>query len=109
MSRVEDIKARLDAATPGPWEAQGQEDNDTGFDVVIKEVAVVQYRRDADLIAHAPTDLRDLLAIAEEARNVLQAHDEAAEPDAEMDWTGPMVDLRLRAALDRLDAPEATR
>lgn len=114
MSRIEDIRTRLAAATPGAWAVCACEVCEHDHRPAVMDashVGVVAYvetdeagtEADADLIAHAPQDLADLLAVVDEARNVLQAHDEAQEPDAEQDWTGPMVDLRLRAALARID------
>lgn len=59
--RTQEIRARLSRATPGPWEADALE----GYVVAPSgRVATVTMWRDADadLIAHAPTDLADLLA-----------------------------------------------
>ena len=73
--QMDDIRERLDAATPGPWEAvtpkryaavrsekagcyvytQGKIPADTHADTVTRQ------QRDAHLIANAPTDLRALL------------------------------------------------
>jgi hypothetical protein len=73
--QISAIRARLDAATPGPWEAvtpkryaavrsekagcyvytQGKIPADTHADTVTRQ------QRDAHLIANAPTDLRALL------------------------------------------------
>lgn len=53
-NRIDEIRARLDAATPGPWEVVC----DTTSDVV--GVLDGDYD-DADLIAHAPADLAWLI------------------------------------------------
>ena len=70
--RLTEIRARLDAATPGPWVVTGQEiltvavDGQTGWESL---VADVWHRdRDADLIAHAPADIAWLLDEVERLR-----------------------------------------
>jgi hypothetical protein len=80
------IRARLAKATPGPWEA-----NERGWTVVSEHANICalhdgqdsefwktqgrdsgQGQPNADLIAHAPTDLADLLALLDEARAALR-------------------------------------
>lgn len=64
MTRLEAIRARLEAATPGPWVKDvtgvwaGGEDNG-------------RYDANAALIAHAPDDLRLLLTVAEAVEEML--------------------------------------
>lgn len=74
MSRLDAIKARLEAATPGPWNKFGQtrhvyselpEGTLGGF------LAEAINANDANLIAHAPADLAALLRVAEAARLAL--------------------------------------
>lgn len=70
MNRLDEIARRLEAATPGPWEAG----YDGGWTVETKDAVIVdmtdseaeQGRIDADFIAHAPTDLAALLAAVRE-------------------------------------------
>lgn len=62
--RLQEIRARLDAATPGPWEK-------TSPNVVVAAgdvVAGVPLTNNADLIAHAPADLAWLLDEVERLR-----------------------------------------
>jgi len=79
MSRIDEIEARLAAATPGPW-AEGYDagwtvDQDLYPDGI--EIAAMtdqegdQGRRDASLIAHAPADLAALVKFA---RDVAALH-----------------------------------
>jgi hypothetical protein len=71
--RLEEIRARLDAATPGPWEI---EEWMTIHDVYAadgkSEPTVATHVRtlDADLIAHAPADIAWLLAEVERWKHV---------------------------------------
>lgn len=50
----------------------------------------------------APPAIIALLDVAEAAALTVDALDRASEPGEEQDWTRPMVDLPLRAALDHL-------
>ena len=68
---VEEIEARLGAATPGPWEAHEGLDYvkiiSTSMDIDVAEWSTYGAEAqpfvnpDADLIAHAPTDIRFLI------------------------------------------------
>ncbi|WP_324644189.1 hypothetical protein [Pseudarthrobacter sp. LT1] len=66
MSALDDIRARLQAATPGPWFAvryyvgAGWDQSDPHT-----EVAKASFKQDAELIAHAPTDVSRLVAAVE--------------------------------------------
>jgi hypothetical protein len=64
--RLQEIRARLDAATPGPW--LYPEDDPTRIQASDGVSVAVITRRvdDADLIAHAPADLAWLLDKVEE-------------------------------------------
>ena len=76
QERLDAIRGRLDARTPGEWEASGREIDalaPSWGEVVSTEVNCMNYcyggtgrgverAEDADLIAHAPDDLADLLA-----------------------------------------------
>ncbi len=72
--RLAEIRARLEAATPGPWAIYGT----IGFEYHVRTggttaavpttgepVADAALNRDAEFIAHAPTDIADLLAEVE--------------------------------------------
>lgn len=71
---LEAIRKRLAAATPGPWEADGTEiycalHNGVHYRKWIGETLRLDDPTavaDADLIAHTPTDLADLLALVDE-------------------------------------------
>ena len=65
--RLAEIRARLDAATPGPWRAADWDDA-RGIRVVVGEfprdpytLALAERDHDARFIAHAPTDIAWLL------------------------------------------------
>lgn len=70
--RLDEIRARLQAASPGPWRAHEEEnrvpvcptvDPDLSLlGIDVDGTAVVYSQADADLIIHAPADLADLLA-----------------------------------------------
>lgn len=77
------IRARLEAATPGPW-AQPIDEEPRAivaakrpmFSLLALDrdgMAIVDKKADADLIAHAPTDLRDLLSYVERLEAVAEA------------------------------------
>ena len=88
------IRRRLDAATPGPWDAE-QWGN--------LFVMVDMQRPDADLIAHAPEDLRLLLDVVEEWRCVRALVRTWAKE------RGQQGALRaLEAAADTLEAEQRT-
>ena len=123
---IEDIKARLAAATPGPWEMRPDGWQVTSAQCNIcgtfhthqmhdggRLVSVRPVQPDADLIAHAPTDLARLVAVAEAAAElrgqraiapcILAADDEDVYCEAH-DLAGyPCAAGRLVAALDALD------
>lgn len=111
--RRNEIRARLEAATPGPWNYDprvgcvavysGEKRNCLATDepfIYYKPGVRVrdgwetdpQHRSDAALIAHAPTDLADLLAEVERLREVLDAARQVASGDVPM--------LHLLSALD---------
>ena len=82
QERLNAIRGRLDARTPGEWEASGREIDalaPSWGEVVSTEVNCMNYcyggtgrgvehAEDAELIAHAPQDLADLLAEVERLR-----------------------------------------
>lgn len=86
--RLAEIRARLEAATPGPWKARRTR-TDLAFHVpamvvwersegttrvltfvAVCEAALAPNDANADLIANAPTDLADLLAEVERLEQV---------------------------------------
>ena len=83
MLDLRPIKARLEAATPGPWKAIPW----YGFPQEVSPVAEVSMigvfsdcpvsgspAKDADLIANAPADLTALVAEVERLRGLLDEH-----------------------------------
>lgn len=75
-ARLQEIRARVAAATPGPW--HWDEDNDPwlwggpGVFVLSSEDEIsVPNPNDYALIAHAPQDLADLLAEVERLQKVI--------------------------------------
>lgn len=86
MTRLDEIAARLEAATPGPWEAYGTTvaamtgpgecGGCSGLPSPAHEPACLWSEvagageLDADLIAHAPADLAALLAVVREVAKV---------------------------------------
>lgn len=91
--RLAEIEARMAAATPGPWIHRPPPQDGTIHSVVHDDPPRVYQPRichmvdtgyseasswaqrsaDADLIAAAPTDLRDLLAVAKAAKGYMTA------------------------------------
>ncbi len=106
---IESVRKRLAEATPGPWAwAAG---GGTAFvqtknpsPVYPRNIAVLSPSdrdlKDSWLIAHAPTDLALLLAVAEAAKRLAQQLPSAYWPEklAEDD-----ADLRLVAAIGALE------
>lgn len=74
MIDLNPIKARLDAATPGEWKTGTNSQRKGLQNIVVQNegateyVATYLYPDDADLIAHAPADLRALIAEVEQER-----------------------------------------
>jgi hypothetical protein len=80
MSALDEIEARLAAATPGPWEAVTDDHKhtkehsiwaDSKGDYVAEWVATAP---DAAMLAHAPTDLSALVAFARRVEEILGDH-----------------------------------
>ena len=73
--RLKEIRARLDAATPGPWDTEGPCMSGDGTYGVFADdgageptLALRMSPPDADLVAHAPDDLAWLVAEVERLR-----------------------------------------
>lgn len=83
--KIQDIKDRLKAATPGPWaQVRG------GISATISVVRITDSRylkyENADLIAHAPTDLSKLI-------EVIEIYDKALKFYAEgKNWAGQVTE-----------------
>lgn len=75
MTKLDEIEARLNAATPGPWETlEGDTavcQRDDPYAMIVTEV----WQSDANtaFIAHAPADIARLLEIARKAREFVRA------------------------------------
>lgn len=67
MKRIEEIRARLNAATPGLWENERRSSMPSAVDLVCIP------REDAILIVNAPSDLADLVLCLELAIDALRA------------------------------------
>lgn len=84
MSRLDAIAARLEAATPGPWQAVTDNDGRTKEHAVWSErfliAECIQTKPDADLIAHAPADLAVLLAVVREVAALADSLDNPTGP-----------------------------
>jgi hypothetical protein len=86
VTTIEQIRAELDAATPGPWEVVEPESHGPGIEAPGANESIVVYSddpeggvetglADATLIAHAPTYLASLLDVAEAAQRFMDAAD----------------------------------
>ncbi len=75
LPALSEIKARLSAATPGPWELIDSDDNQMvvkphgkkKIEPICALAGMFARTKDFELIAHAPQDLRTLLAMLEKA------------------------------------------
>jgi len=79
MTRLEAIRQRLKNATPGPWRSSVEgpyemrvAETDTMNVYASVKVEIDMQTDDAELIAHAPDDLRTLLACVDEMRGALK-------------------------------------
>lgn len=82
MLDLQPIKDRLKAATPGPWRASHNSkplnaaavaEVNTTF--ILPDTPMLSSpHKDADLIAHAPSDLAALVAEVERLRGAIEAH-----------------------------------
>ena len=111
--RLAEIRARLQRATPGPWEASPEEDGVYADSSMVtsrpRSCSVargIEEPRDAELIAHAPADLAwllDRLADAEgRAEEAARHHDElnvllSHHPDI-LDALPPLTGAQMASA-----------
>jgi hypothetical protein len=84
MSRLDEIRARLAAATPGPWgeddcivHVADSMDREYFCWVAGEEAQGEQQEKDAELICHAPEDIAWLLAKCERYREALREIDDS--------------------------------
>jgi hypothetical protein len=76
-AQIAEIKARTEAATPGPWHFEQYEPfpGDVAFEVVDTEMITVAdnvLQRDVSFFAHSRTDIPALLAEVERLRAALE-------------------------------------
>lgn len=97
MSALEDIKARLATATPGPWFRDSTTDGGETTENVVARLWDVarcsggdthpdagraeQAKADADYIAHSPADMAKLIAALEAVEEVMRKLDDIQEHD----------------------------
>ena len=107
MTKLSDIKKRLEAATPGPWYAVADntgvstDPDGTAFPsqpeliFCLDDGEYIENRNkaDAEFIANAPADIRALLDYVREL--------EAAIFDASLAWDDGLADARIAAARKR--------
>lgn len=87
MSRLDEIQARLDAATPGPWWGGGsnrrkdsialvgrRSDRGTGNAIAVLNGVGMDRVADAEFIAHAREDMPALVEFARRVEAVLDDH-----------------------------------
>ncbi|MGD3843570.1 hypothetical protein QT614_22475 [Xanthomonas citri pv. citri] len=91
--REREIRERLQAATPGPWDSEPDDepecywvfvDDGEGGGETVASCALGEFsgRDDADLIAHAPQDLADALDEIARLRAALRAvNGDMTDPD----------------------------
>ena len=94
---IESIKARLEAATPGPWHRAIYTNSRCGVDA--KDDPVIEPspylgREDAEFIAHAPQDIAALSKLAESVRE-LYLHALSGEIKQILELQGRMFDVLL--------------
>ncbi len=97
------IRARLAAATPGPWRVHDYDHSSVqAGDTIVAEATCGMGRaweEDAALIANAPSDLAELLEVAEAAERLLVAL-EPALSEAPIEMPGPWIIHAISKARD---------
>lgn len=72
--RIQEIKERLNKATPGPWTEIQREEYCSDIDSETANIAMVgSTKADANFIAHAPEDIAYLLSCLEQANRRAEA------------------------------------
>lgn len=94
--RLTQIRARLDAATPGPWVVTPPREGKRSSGVRRGRLEIawsVYATEDADLIAHAPADIAWLLAEVERLRDFQQRNNPwwRRDDDGSL-WAAPPTD-----------------
>lgn len=80
MTKLEEIKERLEKATPGPWHiGQLNESTDSAWieSTELQDICEVVTRNDEPFICSAPTDIAYLLTKVEEAKEMAEFYAEA--------------------------------
>lgn len=102
--KLAEIEARADAATKGPWEIIGGNEYLTGLDVHIGPSDEGGIRlRDAEFLAHARTDVPELLEIIrKQAAQIAAVREVTDEVEAGRDLINLAISRNLRRALGDL-------
>jgi hypothetical protein len=110
-SQLEEIKARLEASTPGPWKQDRDFDivsrkSDGNYKIVCAPYSkdVMMREEDENFIVNAPTDIAALLSHIETLEQVVKVLDGAFEvDDLQAKLRGTRAELRLlKARADKL-------
>lgn len=99
--KLAEIEARANTATKGPWEIIGGNEYLTGLDIHIGPSDEGGIRlRDAEFIAHARTDVPELLEIIrEQAAQIAAVREVTDEVEAGRDLINLAISRGLRRAL----------
>lgn len=119
-NRLDQIRERLEKATKGPWRSYStlqyegvcadRGDDDRTEYALLRAVRSQRNPlavENTDLIAHAPTDLRDLLAVAEAAHRYVAAHSDAETFAPNPDYTPASHALDAALAPLLMEVPSA--
>ena len=84
MNEIQEIEARLSAATPGPWSRSGYDVGQVvygpgGQPDLIGPISTNSDIEDAEFIAHAPEDIRALLDEVKAVKAAVQRHPDVLE------------------------------
>ncbi len=101
-----EVRARLEAATPGPWDyAHGYVEAENCADYIVEGPDAINDDDNGDFIAHAPADIAKLLAMLEVAREALEKiSQEGSELYEGTQEQVPRDHLAALIALDRFHA-----
>ena len=100
-TRIQEIKQRLEAATPGPWfisgDVNGENLNIIQTNHTTRDVwQIPRVKGDYELIANSRQDISDLLAVVEVYEAGLkdvhdEIHDEHCEDDTHCNWCESLI------------------
>jgi hypothetical protein len=122
--RLTEIEARLDDATPGPWNVVNIIDMDADGtyelahvtapdpfepDTTVQGVALGIHRPDAKFIAEAPTDIRALLNAVNAVLSLAKDWDARGEHDMAYSKTIPDEDIAMELLTNGADMVENAR